>query len=194
MADLDITGMREQILEKATDLFVTQGYSGISMREIAEACGLSKAGLYYHYKDKEDLFLAILNESLNTLEQLIDGVEARGQNATEKIQLFIQDIFTHLPAGRRSVIRLASQEMDKISPEARAVFYRRYEERFIGRIQRMLDEGARAGELRAMDTAMAVWCLLGLMYPFMSQDSTGKMESVVELITILFLDGARAGK
>ena len=192
MADLDTTGMRERILEKATDLFVTQGYNGISMREIAEACGLSKAGLYYHYKDKEDLFLAILNESLTTLERLIDRVEEQGQSPAEKIRLFIHAIFTTLPAGRRSVIRLASQEMDKISPQARAVFYRRYEEQFVGRIQRILDAGVQAGELRAMDTAMGVWSLLGLMYPFMSHDSTGPMEPVAAYLAALFLDGARA--
>lgn len=190
MADVDIGGMRERILEKAMVLFVTQGYNGISMREIAEACGLSKAGLYYHYKDKEDLFLAILNENLDMLERLIDEVKEQGQNATGKIRLLIEAIFTRIPVEQRSVIRLASQEMDKISPEARAVFYRRYEQQFIGRIRNILDAGVSAGELRMMDTGMGVWSLLGLMYPFMSHDSS-QAEPVVDFITILFLDGAR---
>jgi AcrR family transcriptional regulator len=53
----DITA---RIIEEATCLFVASGYCGISMREIAEAVGISKAGLYYHFRDKEDLFLAIL--------------------------------------------------------------------------------------------------------------------------------------
>ena len=41
------------------------------MREIADACGISKPGLYYHFKDKEDLFLAILDQNLNDLEQIV---------------------------------------------------------------------------------------------------------------------------
>lgn len=189
MADLDTTGMRERILDRATDLFVRQGYNGISMREIAEECGLSKAGLYYHYKDKEDLFLAILSESLNTLEQLIDAVEAQEQKPTEQIRLFIHAIFTHIQSGRRSVIRLASQEADKITPEARTEFHRRYEEQFLGRIQRILDEGIRAGDFRPMDTRLGVWSLLGLMYPFMNQESA--VEQVVPVITMIFLEGVR---
>ena len=192
MTDVDIGGMSERILEQATVLFVTRGYTGVSMREISEACGLSKAGLYYHYKDKEDLFLAILKENLNMLEKLIDEVEGQGQNATEKIHLLIQAIFTRIPSRWRAVIQLASQEMDKISPLARAEFHRHYEEQFIGRIQRILDAGVRAGELRAMDTGLAVWSLLGLMYPFLSQDSTSQVEPVVEFLTALFLDGVRA--
>ena len=193
MADLDNLGMREQILEKATDLFVTQGYNGVSMREIAEECGLSKAGLYYHYKDKEDLFLSILGENLNMLEKLINTVEAQGQNPTEQIQLFVRAIFTYLPAGRRSVIRLASQEMNKISPKARVEFHRRYEEQFIGRIKHILDEGIRAGDFRAMDSSLGVWSLLGLMYPFMNQEGAGDVDEVVSFITMIFLEGVQMG-
>ena len=54
--------LRQQILAKATSLFVVYGFNGVSMREIAAEAGLSKAGLYYHFKDKRDLFLAILNQ------------------------------------------------------------------------------------------------------------------------------------
>ncbi len=49
--------VRDRILLKALQFFVAHGYDGISMREIAEACGLSKAALYYHFRDKEALFL-----------------------------------------------------------------------------------------------------------------------------------------
>ena len=44
--------LRARILAEATRLFVVYGYNGISMREIAEAVGVSKAGQYYHFKDK----------------------------------------------------------------------------------------------------------------------------------------------
>jgi len=54
----------QQILHEATRLFVDRGYHALSMREIAEAVGVSKAGLYYHFEDKEDLFLAILTNNL----------------------------------------------------------------------------------------------------------------------------------
>jgi len=48
---------REEILEAAGDLFVRQGYSGTSTREIADAVGCTKAALYYHFKDgKEELY------------------------------------------------------------------------------------------------------------------------------------------
>ena len=48
----EATEMLTRIVGEATCLFVVRGYRGISMREIAEAAGISKAGLYYHFKDK----------------------------------------------------------------------------------------------------------------------------------------------
>src|ERR1700733_12322854 len=50
---------RERILDVALDLFVTQGYDGTSLREVAEQLGVTKAALYYHFKSKEDILLAL---------------------------------------------------------------------------------------------------------------------------------------
>jgi AcrR family transcriptional regulator len=50
---------REQILDVALDLFVSQGFENTSLREIAEQMGFSKAALYYHFNSKEDLLMAL---------------------------------------------------------------------------------------------------------------------------------------
>jgi AcrR family transcriptional regulator len=50
---------REQILDVALDLFVSQGFETTSLREIAEQMGFSKAALYYHFNSKDDLLMAL---------------------------------------------------------------------------------------------------------------------------------------
>ena len=70
-------GLREQILVAAKRLFIEQGYHGLAMRQISEAVGVSKAALYYHFKDKEELFLAILSSNLDEIEQAIDLIHAK---------------------------------------------------------------------------------------------------------------------
>jgi hypothetical protein len=49
----DTADSRAAILEAAKLLFMQDGFRGISMRQIAEAVGVTKAALYYHFKDKE---------------------------------------------------------------------------------------------------------------------------------------------
>jgi AcrR family transcriptional regulator len=50
---------RERILDAALDLFISQGFDGTSLREIAERLGVTKAALYYHFTSKDDILMAL---------------------------------------------------------------------------------------------------------------------------------------
>lgn len=54
--------MKEKIKSKAFSLMAKKGLKDISMREIAEACGVTKPVLYYYFKDKEDLCYSLITE------------------------------------------------------------------------------------------------------------------------------------
>src|SRR5213595_1054151 len=52
---------RRKILTKAAKLFLTKGYKGVSMKELAQAVEVTSAALYYHFpKGKEDLFTKMI--------------------------------------------------------------------------------------------------------------------------------------
>jgi len=53
---------REEILERALDVIAREGFRGASVRELAEAVGLSQAGLLHYFDSKEELFTAILRK------------------------------------------------------------------------------------------------------------------------------------
>ena len=193
MAEAESPGMREVILQEAGRLFVTSGYSGLSMREIAEASGVSKAGLYYHFRDKEALFLAILTSNLDNIEQLMS--EARQAPTTRaQVEQMVHAIFQRAPE-QRAIIRLASQEMGHLSLEARAQFGRIYHEKFIGQVESILADGVARGELRPLDPSLATWLLLGMMYPFFYPAHAGEMAApndATALMLSIFFDGATA--
>jgi len=58
---------RRQLLDAALEVFVTQGYHAAAMDEIAERAGVSKPVLYQHFPGKLELYLALLDESVDTL-------------------------------------------------------------------------------------------------------------------------------
>ena len=191
MSATDVT-MPKRILEGATHLFVTQGYHRISMREIAEAVGVSKAGLYYHFKDKEDLLLAILTAYLDHIERLLDGVQQAGGSTRSQVTGLMQAIFAQAPE-QRAIIRLASQEMLQLSQEARARFGLIYHQKFIAQIEAILQRGMSRGELRPMDVHLATWILLGMMYPFFypaHANELGAPAAAIDLMLEVFFDGA----
>jgi AcrR family transcriptional regulator len=185
----DTTDIVVRIIDAATCLFVASGYRGISMREISEAVGLSKAGLYYHFRDKEALFLAILSANLDTVERII--LEARRDDTSTRARVarIIRGILSLSP-DQRAIIRLASQEMVHVSQAARSRFERIYDQRFIGQIQGVLEAGVARGELRRVNTQLATWLLLGMAYPFFyPSHSPGNPDEAVELMVAVFFDG-----
>ncbi|CAM4504826.1 TetR/AcrR family transcriptional regulator [Paenibacillus typhae] len=62
---------RERILEAARHLFITKGYRAISMRSIGQHLGYSHGSLYYHFKEKAELFYAIVVEDFNHVAGLL---------------------------------------------------------------------------------------------------------------------------
>jgi AcrR family transcriptional regulator len=58
---------KEIIFHEATRLFAEKGYKETSMGEVAKLTGVAQGTIFYHFKSKEDLFLAILEEFKNSI-------------------------------------------------------------------------------------------------------------------------------
>jgi AcrR family transcriptional regulator len=89
---------REKILEAARELFITEGYDGVSMRKVAEKIEYSPTALYVHFADKEQLFLELchsdfrrLAESFTKLAHTPDPIERIRQIGQAYISFGLQN-------------------------------------------------------------------------------------------------------
>ena len=183
--------MREQILLSAAQLFIEHGYCGLSMRQIAESVGVTKAALYYHFKDKEELFLSILEAYLERVEALIINIQSEETTCRQRINMLIRRILGQ-PVDQRAIIRLASQEMAHLNAETRRIFGDLYHSRFIHRIENMLESGIHSGELKFVDPKIATWSLLGMMYPYfypVHSNEISLSEETIDQLVDIYLDG-----
>jgi AcrR family transcriptional regulator len=62
---------RRQLLDAALEVFVSQGYHAAAMDEIAEKAGVSKPVLYQHFPGKLELYLALLDQSVDELVEAV---------------------------------------------------------------------------------------------------------------------------
>lgn len=106
----DRVNRRDLILQKSTDLFVEQGYSATSIRQIAEAAGCTEAAIYYHFKDgKRELLQAVIEceapdifgaiesaKDAQSLGELIlslgDELKRVGRDKMERMRWFLADL------------------------------------------------------------------------------------------------------
>lgn len=191
MSNPEPRDLRELILETAKNLFSQKGYHGLAMRQISESLGVAKSALYYHFKDKEQLFLAILEFYLDEMESALDRIQAQSIPGSQRVRLLVEYILRQ-PPEQRSVIRLASQEMVQLSESARQSFHQVYRKKFIDKIKAILESGMESGEFMRLDPEIATWALLGIMYPYF-YSGYAAMPSVpdetIQQILTIYLDG-----
>lgn len=184
-------GLRTKILSTASILFIQHGYHGLAMRQIAEALQVSKPAIYYHFRDKEELFLAILMMYLDEMEKAIDQITAEPVTCREKVQNFMEYVLAQ-PSEQRAIIHLASQEVGQLSDQARKSFGQVYQAKFIGKIEAILKSGMEHGEFKPVAPEVATWALMGIMYPYFYPTRTGNVnlpEETIRQITSVYLDG-----
>ena len=83
---------RAQLLESAREVFVAQGYHAAAMDDIAERAGVSKPVLYQHFPGKLDLYLALLDESCDTVieatREALASTDDNKQRVTATVHVF----------------------------------------------------------------------------------------------------------
>ena len=90
----DAGGTRARIQQVALELFTEQGYDKTSLREIAERLGVTKAALYYHFKSKEDIFRAILDDYRREMDAFIGWGEAQPHTDAARRELIARYVDT----------------------------------------------------------------------------------------------------
>jgi AcrR family transcriptional regulator len=65
--------IRDKILDAARELFITEGYDGVSMRKVAEKIEYSPTAIYLHFTDKEDLFHELCHQDFAQLAEVFQS-------------------------------------------------------------------------------------------------------------------------
>jgi len=98
---------REQTLDAATRLFAAQGYGGTSLSAIADAVGIRKASLLYHFPSKDALHRAVLDQILEHWSQVLPRLleAAAGDDRFDALLHEVVRFFVDDPDRARLVLR-----------------------------------------------------------------------------------------
>src|SRR5579862_7711968 len=122
-ADDQVSGKKKAVLKAALRLFLEQGYGATSMDAIAREAGVSKATLYAHLKNKEELFEAITTSCARLNATLHPVFEAGHQDIRAELLSFARDHVALLlsPEGA-AMYRIVIAEAPRF-PELGRAFY-----------------------------------------------------------------------
>ncbi|MEQ6355536.1 TetR/AcrR family transcriptional regulator [Lysinibacillus sp. M3] len=120
---------KEMIINEAHKQFITKDFQQISMRSIAKELGCSHGAIYYHFKNKAEIFYAILSDYFselnNTLNENMDGPE---DHNTKLLNVFVG--FMAFGLNNQSQYELMfimrDREIDGLSQEAANLSYEEF--------------------------------------------------------------------
>ena len=92
---------KKRILDEALTLFSENGYGNVYVAQIAEAVGIKAPSLYKHYKSKQDIFNAILDEMKKSYEKQASMLNISGEDAVSDAEVY-SDI------GEDELVRMAT--------------------------------------------------------------------------------------
>ena len=84
---------RDRILDSGANLLSTTGLAGVTLGVLAERTGLSKSGLFAHFKSKEDVQLALLDRTASIAGEFVIAPAMKAREGLPRLQALVQNWF-----------------------------------------------------------------------------------------------------
>jgi AcrR family transcriptional regulator len=153
-----------EICAAALELFAEKGFAAAKLDDIARQAGVSKGTLYLYFKDKEQLFRAVVRDTVvPNVEMLSAALIQTGLPFAELIRLFMArlvDVTAHVPVG--AVAKMVIAESRNF-PELAKVWHDEVVSKALGTITALIEMAQAKGEVRAGDARLHAFTLMGPM-------------------------------
>ncbi|MET7924811.1 TetR/AcrR family transcriptional regulator [Streptomyces sp. NPDC005349] len=139
----------EELLHQASDIVLTEGFTSVTMDELAQRLGCSKATLYSVAGSKEQLVQAITRRFFIEAAAEIEAKVDAESDARQRIRTYLSGV----GAAMRRHSPAFYDDMVSYAPTAR--LYRRNSDAAARRVHELIDEGVRAGNFRNLNGTFA---------------------------------------
>lgn len=153
-----------ELLASAIELFVERGFAATRLEDVARRAGVSKGTLYLYYTNKEDLFKAVVRQSiLPTIDDADTSVAEFEGHSAELLRHVILNWWRRVGSTKASGIsKLILAEADNF-PELARFYQQEVMSRGVRTIASMLERGIERGEFRQIDIAQTSQVLIAPM-------------------------------
>ena len=158
---------RERILDAAMELFSAKGFYDTRLDEIAAEASASKGSIYFHFPNKEKLFIALVDQFADLIERRAKEAIAQETKGIRRVQAALEAVLETFSKYRRPAKLLLVQAVGLGS-----VFERKrveFNDRFVLIIKIYLDEAVADGAIPPVDTAIVSHAWMGAIYNIMIQ-------------------------
>jgi AcrR family transcriptional regulator len=154
--------MRERILDAALNIFAHKGYYDTKLEEIAEEASASKGSIYFHFPNKERLFLSLVDQFADLLERRVIEAIEQHPKGMKRVRVALQVCLETFGKYRRPAKILLVQATGLGQPFEQK--RNEVNERFARLIQQYLQEAIEVGDIAPVDSEVVAYAWMGAIY------------------------------
>ena len=195
LSDLDESNRLGEIYRAAALLICEKGYDATSMNDIAEAVGITKAGVYHHIEGKKDLLFRIMNFGMDELDEFVIFPARAIADPESRLRAIVTNhvrlITSHITPQGYNPVTIVVDEVAGLTPEHRRKIDQR-KRTYVDLIRDTLKQLRKEGKLREVDVTVATFSLLGAILwlsRWYRPDGPLMPEQIVEEISKITLGG-----
>lgn len=161
MTDQDPRSTRERILDVALDIFSHKGYYDTRLDDIVDKARISKGSIYFHFPNKEKLFLALVDQFADLLERRTAEAIAEVEGIA-RVRVALITVLETFGRYRRpaKILLIQAVGLGTAFEKKRLAIYAR----FAALIKDYLDQAIAAGDIPPADTELIAHAWIGAIY------------------------------
>jgi len=193
---LDAKDRHRFILETAARLICEKGYDATSIQDIADAAGLTKAGLYHHILSKEHLLLEIQNYGMDVFEEKVLHAVMPIADPLERLKACMEKNILLVTHGWSKEVTIILHEHATLTGDARAQINAR-KKRYVRFLESSFAEAMRDGLIRRVNPKVTAFAFLGTVlwiYKWFRADGAIPADKLAAEMIDLFFGGLETGR
>jgi AcrR family transcriptional regulator len=156
--DLESDGRAAEVFRTAAAIILQKGYDATSVSDIADALGITKAGLYHYIRGKTDLLYEIMKYGLRELDREVMVPAQKISDPEERLR-FIIATHARLVTRGDGAVTILVDEARALTP-AQLRFVTRLKRGYLDMLRRTIDELRGQGKLRNIDTTVVAFAII----------------------------------
>ena len=169
----DADRTRQEILRAAMDEFSESGLGGARIDSIAERAGINKRLIYYYFGAKDDLFLAVLEQTYADIREAERALRLEADDPAEAVRRLVAFTWKHYLAHPEFLTLLNSENLHRARHLKQSSRIREMNSPLIQTLGDVLERGRRDGVFRGGVDALQLYIsIAGLAYFYLSNNPT----------------------
>lgn len=185
---------KEEIFCAARTVFADKGFEKAAMDAIAKKSGFSKGAIYFYFKNKEDLFISMIEDQFDKITEIIEDVVESKTSPLDKIKIIVLKMLSIVETDSELTSKLMLRHgefMNKHHKIFKKIFSKWQVQ--IELIARVIKEGIKIGVFKNIDPYFSARAVFGFIHTVCASwklyGKENSPEKDTDMVTEIFLNG-----